>query len=126
MASLADELLNDFEDSGSENGDRQNGFLDDEDALQGSGDDLKHERNGSMELDGDEEEIDEAEEEEAAAAWNSSQRVDVAGDEDEAKARVEKMDLTGVSDVRSVASLMKTLQPVLDVSLPQRPSSLTF
>jgi U4/U6 small nuclear ribonucleoprotein PRP31 len=37
-------------------------------------------------------------------------------DEDEAKARVEKMQLGGVDDVRSVASLMKTLEPVIEVS----------
>ena len=37
-------------------------------------------------------------------------------DEEEAKAKVEKMQLGGVDDVRSVAGLMKTLEPVLEVS----------
>ncbi|KFY08856.1 hypothetical protein V491_08403 [Pseudogymnoascus sp. VKM F-3775] len=39
-------------------------------------------------------------------------------DEEVTKAKVEKMQLGGVDDVRSVAGLMKTLEPVLEVSTP--------
>lgn len=67
--------------------------------------------NGSMELDGDEEEVDE--DEEMAGVNNSG--VDVE-DEEETKAKVEKMELRAVDDVRSVAQLMKKLEPVLEVS----------
>lgn len=87
MSTLADELLNDFEDSGSEGEQNEEG---EEEAAQG------------MELDGDEEEVDE-------------EMVEVE-DEEEAKTKVEKMQLGHVNDVRSVAGLMKTLEPVLEVS----------
>lgn len=115
MASLADELLNDFEDSGSENGE-QNGFMDDDAeapsdlGIQRNHDDMNE--GPSMELDDDEEEPDEAEEE-LAAKGNKDEAME---DEDETKAKVEKMKLGGVEDVRSVAGLMKQLQPVLVVS----------
>lgn len=113
MSTLADELLQDFEDSGSDGEDLQNEALfppDIEDMKNGltkpnSG------ANGGMELDGDEEEVDEDEEmggvQEPAADLE---------DEEEMKAKVEKMELGGVDDVRSVARLMKTLEPVLEVS----------
>ena len=113
MATLADELLNDFEDSGSEGeGDRQDGFLQDESTtppIHGGA----HRQNGSMVLDGDEEEEDD--EEEVAATGASKDAVAEVEDEDEAKAKVEKMQLGGVNDVRNVASLMKTLEPILKV-----------
>jgi U4/U6 small nuclear ribonucleoprotein PRP31 len=64
-----------------------------------------------MELDGDEEEVDE----DADMAGVNDTAVDVE-DEEETKAKVEKMELGGVDDVRSVAKLMKTLEPVLEVS----------
>ena len=38
-------------------------------------------------------------------------------DEEETKAKIEKMQLGGVDDVRSVAGLMRTLEPVLEVSI---------
>ena len=59
MATLADELLNDFEDSGSEDGNRQNDFLDDEDREESNGHAFKDESSDfqiKMELDDDEEE----------------------------------------------------------------------
>lgn len=106
MATLADELLNDFEDSGSEN-EGGNDFAQDE--AEGAGDEgVSKEHAQAMELDGDEEEV--AEEEVEAAKLGG----DIA--EEDAKAKVEKMRLGAVSDVRNVAHLMKTLQPVLDVS----------
>ena len=115
MASLADELLNDFEDSGSENGE-QNGFMDDDAeapsdlGIQRNHDDMKEVP--SMELDDDEEEPEEAEEELAAKGGKD----EAMEDEEETKAKVEKLKLGGVEDVRSVAGLMKQLQPVLEVS----------
>ena len=116
MATLADELLNDFEDSGSEQGDESNEYQDGDDQQNGFHDDRAASLPG-MELDGDEEEMEDAEEELEA------QKVagDTLEDEDDTKAKVEKMKLGSVSDVRNVAGLMKTLQPVLEVSLPKFP-----
>jgi U4/U6 small nuclear ribonucleoprotein PRP31 len=120
MSTLADELLQDFEDSGSDGEDQQNGglFPDSEDTksgLTGHATGLSG-ANGSMELDGDEEEVDE--DEEMVDAKISELDVE---DEEETKAKVEKMQLGGVDDVRSVAGLMKTLEPVLEVSSPTHP-----
>lgn len=112
MSTLADELLNDFEDSGSEGeGGQENGLFQD-----GLAPPLTNgHQNGSMILDGDEEDVDEDEEMAAAAGAKDAEDVD---DEEEAKAKVEKMQLGGVSDVRNVAGLMKTLEPVLQVRSP--------
>lgn len=114
MASLADELLNDFDDSGSENGE-QNGFMEDDDGeapadlgIQRNHDDMNE--GPSMELDGDEEEADVVEEELAAKGSKDA----TMEDEEETKAKIEKMKLGGVEDVRNVAGLMKQLQPVLE------------
>ena len=108
MATLADELMNDFEESGSENEGRD-ALL--EEQTEGGEEGVSKEQPHpvAMELDGDEEEM--AEEEVEAAAKLGG---DIA--EENAKGEVEKMRLGGVSDVRNVARLMKTLQPVLDVS----------
>ena len=118
MTTVADELLNDFEDSGSEaeneNGDgyrdedtldapAARGFVQDADAAADRGD---------MELDGDEEPVED-DDDDGFAVSKSGVEVE---DEEEAKAKVEKMQLGGVSDVRSVAGLMKTLEPLLEVS----------
>lgn len=115
MSTLADELLQDFEDSGSEGEEEQNGELfptngEGQNGLNATG--LRHTDAGSMELDGDEEDV---EEDEDMADINGS-GIDVE-DEEETKAKVEKMDLGRVDDVRSVARLMKTLEPVLEVSV---------
>jgi hypothetical protein len=64
MSTLADELLQDFEDSGSEGEEQQNGglFADEEDSkagLNGHASTLTGADGGGMELDGDEEEVDE-------------------------------------------------------------------
>jgi U4/U6 small nuclear ribonucleoprotein PRP31 len=106
MSTLADELLQDFEDSGSEGEEQQNDglFPDDESSATKNG-------LNAMELDGDEEDVEEDEE---MAGMNEVAK-DVE-DEEETKAKVEKMQLGGVDDVRSVAGLMKTLEPVLQVS----------
>lgn len=110
MSTLADELLQDFEDSGSEGEEQQNGglFPDNEDAKQAVN---SHATNGAMDLDGDEEGAEE--DEEMAGVDDAVKDVE---DEEETKAKVEKMQLGGVDDVRSVAGLMKSLEPVLEVS----------
>ena len=116
MATLADELLNDFEDSGSEDGNRQNDVLDDEDREQSNGYTFKDESSNfqtKMELDDDEEEVED-EGEEQSGQYERRGLNDIP-DEEEIKAKVEKMNLRGVDDVRSVAVLMRALEPVLEV-----------
>jgi len=54
---------------------------------------------------------------------NGSNGMEDAQDQEETKAKVEKMQLGGVSDVRNVAGLMKTLEPVLEVLLSHPGSS---
>lgn len=122
MSTLADELLNDFEDSGSEeDAERRNGFLHDEPSSPPpSAARQSSTLNGSTEgiiMDIDEEDDDDDDEgmELGNTGSQVSDSVEPADDEEEAKARVEKMHLRGVSDVRNVAGLMKTLEPVLEV-----------
>lgn len=112
MSTLADELLQDFEDSGSED-EGKNGelFPDGEESKSGLNGQTSSGANGAMELDGDEEEV-----EESAMEGVNDSGIDIE-DEEETKAKVEKMQLGGVDDVRSVAGLMKTLEPVLEVSI---------
>ena len=111
MATIADELLNDFEDSGSEKEEEQA-----EDHFGANGSSNITQERGGMELDGDEEEpLDEQDLEGNAP---SHLKMDDAEDEEETKARVEKMELKAVSDVRSVAGLMRQLEPVIEVREP--------
>lgn len=118
MSTLADELLNDFEDSGSEaEGERQNGLFQDG-ATPPPSNGHAHAPESSMVLDGDEEDVDEDDEMDGAPV--NAAAVDVE-DEEEAKAKVEKMQLGAVNDVRSVAGLMKTLEPVLQVCISLLP-----
>jgi U4/U6 small nuclear ribonucleoprotein PRP31 len=113
MSTLADELLQDFEDSGSDNGEQQDdGLFANEDGSHATNPPTLRANGESMELDGDEEEVGVDEE---MGGLNDA-GVDVE-DEEETKAKVEKMDLGGVDDVRSVAKLMRTLEPVLEVSI---------
>lgn len=116
MATIADELLNDFEDSGSEDGDAQNDdFAGDGASGEKAAFHTGKQSNGAMELEDDEEAPQDADGEGPAP---SHLRMEEAEDEEETKARVEKMELKAVSDVRSVAGLMKQLEPVMEVSLP--------
>lgn len=108
MSTLADELLQDFEDSGSDGDEQDNAHLFQDDGDNGNATTIP----SSMDLDGDEEDVGEDEE---MADMNGTD-ADVE-DEEETKAKVEKMELGGVDDVRSVARLMKTLEPVLEVSI---------
>lgn len=116
MATVADELLNDFEDSGSEGEEESKDIFQDDglgDVPSANGlraDSMPQETD--MELDGDEEPVDD----DLAGDTAMNGKMEEQEDEEETKARVEKMQLGGVSDVRSVASLMKTLEPVLEVS----------
>lgn len=120
MSTLADELLNDFEESASEGDEEQQNGLLQESATPPNATSVNGVKDStSMLLDGDEED-DVASEEEAA---NAVAKLDNMEDEEEAKAKVEKMQLGGVSDVRTVAGLMKTLEPVLEVSLRHLPPS---
>ena len=120
MSTLADELLNDFEDSGSEEDtERRNGFLHDEPSSPPpSAARQSSTLNGSTEgivMDVDEEDDGDEDMELGNGGSRVSDSVEPADDEEEAKAKVEKMHLGGVSDVRNVAGLMKTLEPVLEV-----------
>lgn len=118
MTTIADELLNDFEDSDGEEETNDNfqedGITDGPSANGLRPVDANEAPNyGGMELDGDEEEVGDQDED---LEGDGAIRGREAEDEEETKARVEKMQLGGVDDVRSVASLMKTLEPVLEVS----------
>ncbi|KAI9797626.1 MAG: U4/U6-U5 snRNP complex subunit prp31 [Piccolia ochrophora] len=120
MSTLADELLQDFGDSGSEGEESTSrDFLkDDEPTSNGltKGSRRKNQytdHDGGMELDGDEEEVDEQGDAMETAEVTNGTALEADDDEDEAKAKVEKMQLGRVDDVRSVAGLMKTLEPVL-------------
>ncbi|KAK7745394.1 U4/U6-U5 snRNP complex subunit prp31 [Cytospora paraplurivora] len=108
MSTLVDELLQDFEDSGSEQGDER---LDDEilgaGVVAGEAPTATH-ATADMDLDGDGDE----EEDDAMGGTDTSKQA--PEDPDEAKARVEKLQLKDVNDVRHVAGLMKTLEPVLE------------
>ena len=117
MSTLEEELLNDFADSGSEGeAEQQNGLFDGEAATTTNG--TKAHFNGFNEMDIDEEEdVDEDDGMDVGGVSRSEAYAD-ADDEEEAKAKVERMQLGGVKDVQSVAKLMKTLEPVLEVCFP--------
>ncbi|KAL2126145.1 hypothetical protein VTI74DRAFT_1608 [Chaetomium olivicolor] len=109
MATLADELLLDFEGSGSEaGGDEHDDGLFSEAGLSGGA--HANRDDAAMEEVRDDD-VDEAEDADMMDGLNGDA---AAGDEDDAKARIEKMQLGGVHDVRTVAGLMKTLTPVLE------------
>ena len=108
MSTVAEDLLNDFGSSGDEAEDgEQNGA----DGL------LLHEQpdtNGGGGHDRDAMDVDGVEAGDKAGEDGSE---DADPDDAEAtKAKVEKMQLGSVKDVRSVASLMQTLEPVIEVS----------
>lgn len=124
MSTLADELLNDFEDSGSEGEAHENGgLLQNEESSSGllNGHAPKALNRDGMELDGDEEEVEDSE-----MGGMNGDAIEPPEDEEEVKGKVEKMQLGGVDDVRSVAGLMKTLEPVLEVSISNFPLHSVF
>ena len=121
MSTLADELLQDFEDSGSEGADQGYDLIEEGPRINGgvSGNRRKAnytDHDGEMMLDGDEEAMDTGDEG-TNGVKTTAEALSDDDDEEAAKAKVEKMQLGGVTDVRSVAGLMETLEPVLEVSL---------
>lgn len=116
MATIADELLNDFGDSDDENEEHV------EEHEFELGNELPVESDAvlkaGMELDGDEEAVGE-DGDDANVPGHLKMEEDET--EEETKARVEKLELQSVSDVRSVAGLMKQLDPLLKVSTPFLP-----
>ncbi|KAF8468442.1 hypothetical protein BDZ91DRAFT_680050 [Kalaharituber pfeilii] len=111
--SLAAELLADFDDEENEEQTSDNER------------DSPFEQNGlvrnrskstdfSMELDGDEEGDEEDEDADMGGMGISGADLDADDDAEARKSKVEKLQLGGVEDVRSVAGLMKVLEPVLE------------
>nr|POF15988.1 u4/u6 small nuclear ribonucleoprotein prp31 [Quercus suber] len=109
MTTAAEDLLNDFEDSGSDTGEHQEGAYDQ--LYRDAAFSEETREVPGMELDGDEEEPDDAA---APDGGGDHLKIEEAEDEEETKARVEKMQLSNVRDVRSVALLMKQLKPVME------------
>lgn len=129
MSTLADEFLQDLEGSGSEAGDDVHDDFLGEDAfsngLNGNGD-------ISMGDDDDQNDIpdDDYDDDEfmlAGADEGGDQKMTDGMSIEETKAKVEKMQFGNTNDVRTVASLMKTLDPVLEVrKTPPSPLHLLF
>ncbi|EAQ90829.1 hypothetical protein CHGG_02764 [Chaetomium globosum CBS 148.51] len=110
MSTLADELLQDFEDSGSEaGGDEHDDGLFNEAGFSGGaradGGDIAMEELRDEDAD---------ENEDADMMDEADGSTTPAANGDDEKANIEKMQLGGVRDVRAVAGLMKTLTPVLE------------
>ncbi|KAH8884045.1 Prp31 C terminal domain-containing protein [Thozetella sp. PMI_491] len=107
MSTLADELLQDFEDSGSEAGDDQ------QDNLLGNGLDANGWRPDGAPIETNDADVEEEEDQDEEMGGVDGTELNPTDDPEETKAKVEKMQLRGVRDVRAVAGLMKTLGPVL-------------
>jgi len=120
--SLADELLADFEDDS--DGEEEKETL--HDALNTTLDlysNSKATKEGTddMAVDRDDDEEDEDEDMgdgDGEPGGEQDSTADDMEDEDQTKARVEKMQLGQVEDVRNVAGLMKVLEPILEVCIP--------
>lgn len=117
MATLADELLNDFEESDSENESKN----------------IPHDGNvadGDDELDVDRitplADLDEGGDQLQSDAAVSQMAIVEDQEQDDTKASIERMQFSGVRDVRSVARLMKTLQPILEVCAKRTISRTSF
>ncbi|KAL3961684.1 hypothetical protein ACCO45_003207 [Purpureocillium lilacinum] len=102
MSTVADELLNDFGSSGDEAEEENDGLVHRE----------NDEQDGDDQRNGDAMEVDGAKKDDANG--EDDKNMPDLEDAEATKARVEKMQLAGVKDVRSVASLMQTLEPVLE------------
>ncbi|KAF2162211.1 hypothetical protein M409DRAFT_27218 [Zasmidium cellare ATCC 36951] len=117
MATIADELFNDFEDSGDENEEERvdDKYFGESGDVSKTAGGVKSEagsgQDGAMELDGDEEA---AGDDVDGSNVPSHLKMEEDETEEETKARVEKMALQNVTDVRSVAGLMKQLEPLLE------------
>lgn len=111
-SSLAADLLADFNETDEED-------LEEAEARGLSTTNVAAERD-AMDVDGDANGDDADEDEEMEGAEKAREvapggQLSVDDDEEVRKAKVEKMQLGGVDDVRSVATLMKALEPVLEV-----------
>lgn len=116
--SLAAELLADFDEDEVEETEES------EQPLQGLNGKPKPDLEFGMEIDDADEDGDK--DEEMADGDDRDEKLDLDLDDDEEtrKAKLEKMNLGAVQDVRSVAGLMKVLEPVLEVRLPLAPFSI--
>ena len=68
-----------------------------------------------MELDGDEEDNEDDDADMGGMSSLAATDLDADDDTEARKSKVEKLQLAGIEDVRSVAGLMKILEPVLEV-----------
>ena len=121
MSTVAEDLLNDFGSSGDEAEDLEHDGL-------VTGTDANGEADGNADGHGDAVDamdVDgaDASRDASADAEHKSNDLDDVGDAEATKAKVEKMQLGAVKDVRSVASLMQTLEPILEVSTHVAPPS---
>jgi len=123
MTTVAEDLLNDFEDDDNEEDQNNDELFGDHgygDALDNGvglsaatdGEDGADALADGDYLDGDEE----ADDGDLSGGAAPNVKMEDQEDEEETKARVEKMQLASVGDVRSVARLMKELDPVMEVS----------
>lgn len=122
MSTLADEFLQEFEDSGSDAGGDDlgddflsNGPLSNGEHTNGDApmDDSRAENDGEQNGDGI---ADDDYDDDDFMMGGGEPSLDNSNiDPEETKARVEKLQFGDVNDVRTVASLMKTLAPVLEV-----------
>jgi U4/U6 small nuclear ribonucleoprotein PRP31 len=109
MATIADDLLADLlEDDEEEYEDDEE--QDGEDSNKEDGDSAKG--SPTMDLDDDDDNADPT----VAASDQSLKAVTEAEDVEEAQAQVEKINFAAIKDIASVARLLKTLKPVLEVS----------
>jgi U4/U6 small nuclear ribonucleoprotein PRP31 len=121
-SSLAADLLADFNDTDEEDL-NENGTSDISQDLSDQPNGHRSRSHDFMELDGDEE-ADEDEDEKMTGVGREEEGKKAPGDlsidddEETTKAKVEGMHLAGVDDVRSVAGLMKKLEPVLRACHP--------
>ena len=106
MATLADELLNDFEESDSAGEEApENGSLDVANTPLAGARDVQDE---SLDMD-----VDEKENSSGQSNEMLLDSIENADDAEEAKNQVERMKLGGISDVRHVTSIKSSLEPVL-------------
>ena len=106
MTTVADDLLNDFGSSGDE-------------AEDGENDGLVHDQGANAERDHDAMDVDGDQDNDEGSPEDGAGDV---GDAEATKMKVEKMQLGTVKDVRSVAILMHTLEPILEVSTSPAPT----
>lgn len=112
MATLADELQNDFADSGSENEapQDQDGNESEDDELNGMR--IDGDQNGDVQKDGDEDEN----------AAHPEGLPGEAPEETEARLKAQKRDTEQPADMRRVAKFTASMEPVLEVSHFSSPS----